>query len=126
MEVPYLSKKVLVGGASMWQRCTEQPAGPVPNKYCHSISLKRKADRERFSTEKSKKRRRLSKQSRTSIREDNHYGDSVQQPDIDQEELQRLCNENAIRMQVSAEERSNIEMKRRAQRNCGLCMGRAE
>ena len=106
--------------ASMWQRCTEQPAGPVLNKYCHSISLKRKADRERLSTEKSKKRRHLSKQSKTSIREDNHYGDSAQQPNIDQEELQRLCDESAIRMQVSAEERSNIEMKTRAQRNCGL------
>ena len=106
--------------ASMRKRCTEQQAGPVLNKYCDSISLIRKADRERLSTEKSKKKRRLSKQSKTSIREDNHYGNSAQQPDIDQEELQRLCNENAIRMQVSDEERSNTEMKTRAQRNCGL------
>ena len=104
----------------MWQRHTEQPAGPVLNKYCQSISLKRKVDRECLSIEKSKKRRRLSKQSKTSIREDNHYGDSTQQPDTDQEELQRLCNENAIRMQVSAKERSNIEMKTRGQGNCGL------
>ena len=51
------------------------------------------------------------------VESDNCHGANASQPDISEEELNKLCAETLLRLQISVAERDNIEMQTRSQRN---------
>lgn len=103
--------------AKKWESITGEKTGPVLEAYCDNIEKKIKKDRERQATDQYKEKRRKSKTtpatSPCSSKSSNDYGDNAQQVEMEPDKLQKLCAENAERMNLSTEEISKIEVETR-------------
>lgn len=88
--------------------------------YCANIEKKRKRDGERRASRPAKEARRKSKATPASTWPSNDYGNNAQQVDLDPEKLQKLCEENTKRMNLSVEEIKRIELQTRKQSDCPL------
>ena len=64
--------------------------------------------------------RRKSKVTQTASDPSNNYGVNAQQVDIDPDKLQKLCEDNVTRMNLSQDEFNRTELETRKQGNCPL------
>ncbi|KAL9975222.1 hypothetical protein ACROYT_G012355 [Oculina patagonica] len=109
--------------SKVWEQCIGEKAGPVLEAHCADIDKKRTADRVRQASTQSKETRRKAKSTQAgqcNTSKSNDYGVNTQQADIESQELKKLCEENAERMQLSQEQIKSIEHKTRDQSKCQL------